>query len=45
MFQGLRSRETRIGRQPPNNSESGQALLELALVVPILVLLIMAIFQ
>ena len=45
MVQGKRDRETRSTRQPPTNSESGQALLELALIVPILVLLIMAIFQ
>lgn len=41
----LRHRETRITHDRLPNGESGQALLELALVVPILVLLVMAIFQ
>ena len=40
-----RARKTGIQRDPLPNRESGQALLELALVVPILVLLLMAIFQ
>ncbi len=44
----MRSQRTRgkgVGRSPRANVESGQALLELALVVPILVLLVTAIFQ
>ena len=46
MVQRSRSGETRIQRRDRfGNRESGQALLELALVVPILVLLVMAIFQ
>lgn len=40
-----RGRKTRSQRDPLANRESGQALLELALIVPILVLLVMAIFQ
>jgi hypothetical protein len=39
------TREEGIGRVRRANGESGQALLELALVVPILVLLVLAIFQ
>lgn len=44
---GLRLRPRAPSRQPDQlaNGESGQALLELALVTPILVLMIMAIFQ
>ena len=45
MVLGSRARRTGIQRDPLPNRESGQALLELALVVPILVLLLMAIFQ
>lgn len=45
MLKEKRSHATRTRRRPLANGESGQALLELALVTPILVLLIMAIFQ
>ena len=45
MFQGLERRGTLARRRRSSRGESGQALLELALVVPILVLLVMAIFQ
>jgi hypothetical protein len=41
----LRGRKTRARRDQLASRESGQALLELALIVPILVLLLMAIFQ
>jgi Flp pilus assembly protein TadG len=44
----MRSQRTRgkdVGQPRRGNGESGQALLELALVVPLLVLLVMAIFQ
>jgi hypothetical protein len=44
----MRSQRTRgkdVGQPRRGNGEAGQALLELALVVPILVLLVMAIFQ
>ena len=45
MLEGQRRRATRMDRQPRSTRESGQALLELALVTPLLVLLLMAIFQ
>ncbi len=45
MVLGSRGRKSGTKRAPLANGESGQALLELALVVPILVLLLMAIFQ
>ena len=45
MVQRMRRRGVRSQRSQLTNRESGQALLELALVVPILVLLVMAIFQ
>lgn len=45
MLEGKRRRAARNERRPLAGNESGQALLELALVTPILVLLIMAIFQ
>jgi hypothetical protein len=41
----MRGRGRRTGRDGLAGGESGQALLELALVVPILILLVMAIFQ
>lgn len=45
MLEGKQGRATRTERQPLTHRESGQALLELALVTPVLVILIMAIFQ
>jgi len=45
MGERLRRRGTRTRRDRLATGESGQALLELALVVPLLVLLVMAIFQ
>lgn len=45
MYGASRPRWTEPRRGTDTNGESGQALLELALVVPILVLLVMAIFQ
>lgn len=45
MLEGKQRRATRSARQPSYGRESGQALLELALVTPVLVILIMAIFQ
>jgi len=45
MVKRMRRRGTRSHRDRLANGESGQALLELALVVPLLVLLVMAIFQ
>lgn len=45
MFQGSKRRRTPHTPRGGSHVESGQALLELALVVPILILLVMAIFQ
>lgn len=45
MLEGKPRRATRTERQRRAKRESGQALLELALVTPLLVLLLMAIFQ
>lgn len=45
MFQGPERRGTLPTRRKGSHGETGQALLELALVVPILILLVMAIFQ
>jgi Flp pilus assembly protein TadG len=45
MLEGKQRRATRTAREPSHRRDSGQALLEFALVTPILVLMIMAIFQ
>jgi hypothetical protein len=45
LIERLRRRGARSGRDPLARGESGQALLELALIAPLLILLVMAIFQ